>query len=173
MGGHLEFPAPAQQVSTEVPENPTDPKRPQIPPPGAGLPTPEAGRARPTPPPPPPLLAATRSAGGLAKKGVGRRNPRLEGRFGDSDCSPQLERRGTQENSQMTTHLSCGPVFGSGSSDVPIAATWSLRLPRPIPQASAEQRLLTAHARAAAGGRGRRRRVAHASRTFTEGLNRR
>lgn len=103
---------------------------------------------------PTPLLAPTRSAGGLPKKGVGRRNPRLEGRFGDSDCSPQLERRGTQENSQMTTHLSCGPVFGSGSSDVPIAATWSLRLPRPIPQASAEQRLLTAHARAAAGGRG-------------------
>lgn len=122
---------------------------------------------------PTPLLAPTRSAGGLPKKGVGRRNPRLEGRFGDSDCSPQLERRGTQENSQMTTHLSCGPVFGSGSSDVPIAATWSLRLPRPIPPASAEQRLLTAHARAAAGGRGRRRRVAHASRTFTEGLNRR
>lgn len=103
----------------------------------------------------PPHLAPTCSAWRVARERGAARNPRLGGRSNDSGPSPQAERKGQPGSGLLPTHLSCGPVFGSGSSGVRVAATKSPRLPRPIPPAAAQQRLLTAHARAAARGASR------------------
>lgn len=134
---------------------------PQRPPPGPAFPLPRPGEPaqkprwlhpHPRTQHPPPHWPLPVPSGGSPKKGVRPRNPRSEGRSQDSDSSPQPVGKGTRESGLLPTHLPCGPVFGSGSSDVRVAATWSPRLPRAIPPAAAQQRLVTAHARAAVGG---------------------
>lgn len=157
--------AAAQQVDTAVPRDPTDPRRHRLPPPGLAFPPPRPGllareASRRTPIPGLNIRALTCAQpvppGESPKRGVRPSNARLGGRGTDPDSSPQARRKEQRESGLRSTHLSWGPVFRSGSSDVRVAATWSRRRPRPMPPAAARQLLLTAHARAAAGGRRRR-----------------
>lgn len=116
--------------------------------PRTSLGAPPSQNSRTTPSPDPNLFSlATRQS-----KGCDPGIPALGGEATTPDSSLQPEHKGQRGSGVLPTHLSCGPVSSSGSSDVRVAATRSPRLPRPIPPAAAQQRLLTAHARAAAGG---------------------
>lgn len=126
------FRAPGRQVDTGVPQDPTDTTWHQLPPRRAGLPTPEVGRAPRNSPaePPSPNSTSAPSPGpnlfGLAsrqRKGCGPGTPALGAGAMTPDSSPPAERKGQPESGLLPTHLSGGPVFGSGSSDVRVAAT--------------------------------------------------
>lgn len=120
-------PTPRAAGDPGAPETPTGPRWRQLPPWEAGRPTPEAGEPRQASPAP--NSSSARSPGrNLSSRRAARergaaQEPRLGGRSRDSGPLPQAERRGRPGSGRLPTHLSCGPVFGSGSSGVRVAAT--------------------------------------------------
>lgn len=112
------------------------------PPARAGLPTPEARRARPRTSPgrgrwcvpipklnTPLLTGPAGSARRAPKKGAQQEPPPSGGELGLGFLTPSWSAEDAESNLLLPTHLSRGPVFGSGSSGVRAAATCSPRLP--------------------------------------------
>lgn len=159
-------------MDTEVPGIPTDPEGGITPPPPAARPgRPPYPRGLESPPENPagrvpiPKLSThlltgpyrVRPADAQERGAAG--TPALRGRAKTRLPHPQLEHRRTRKSDLLLpTHLSCGPVFGSGSSDVRAAATWSPRLPQLNPAAG---RAAATANRACACGRGRGRGGGH------------